>query len=313
MEHAIIISSGRCGSTLLSDLIAAEPGTLSAQEFTGSMPGPREGWTEPLNGADYWRAASGPLPELRTLTRLGIEVQERRYPRTGRWGRDIANLPRILGATLSKLSPDPDALFDQLGQAVSNFPMQPMPVHHHRLLDTLAAMLGRRQWVERSGGSSMHTRELLQAFPSARVIYLTRDWQATAASMSKHPMYRLRILRNQVQMRYGFDPCVPPPESAVPADGRRFLPEHLRPEDLPTPEEAVAGSAMMCAFMHGQAEQAFRELRPERLLRMTYEDLVAEPGRVLTTVGEFLDLPEPDRWAAGCAEHVRRPRAGAPT
>jgi putative sulfotransferase len=70
--------------------------------------------------------------------------------------------------------------------------------------------------------------------------------------------------------------------------------------------------AWLCAFMHGQVQQAIAEHRPKQLLRMTYEDLQADPTGQLTAVGEFLGLADAAGRAARVAHRVRPPRQPAP-
>src|SRR4051794_10155011 len=116
MDRAIILSNGRCGSTLLSDLIREEAETCSAQEFFHAMAPWSRG--QVLTGAEYWAVLSSRMPELAVLFRLGMPPSEVRYPTDGRWAGRLGELPRILAVTLPKLAADPDALFDQLAERV---------------------------------------------------------------------------------------------------------------------------------------------------------------------------------------------------
>ena len=165
MDRAIIISNGRCGSTLLSDLIVEEPDTCSVQEFFMSV-APWNRSTEIITGPAYWRVLSGPKEELSVLFKIGVPPKEVRYPASGRFNDDLVNLPRILAITLAKLTDDPDALFDQLAPRVEAFPTQSVGAHHQAFLDLLTELTGKQRWVERSGGSSQVTTSLLENFPT---------------------------------------------------------------------------------------------------------------------------------------------------
>ncbi|GAA1790787.1 sulfotransferase [Planosporangium flavigriseum] len=308
-QRSIIISNGRCGSTLLSDLIAEEPDTLSVQEFFTAVP-----WTpatERMDGRAYWAILSSPRPEIATLCRLGLPPKELRYPASGRWADRLEHLPRILAITLSKLTDDPDSLFDALGARVNGFEEQTLAEHHQMFLDVLTELTGRRRWVERSGGSSHFAQYLLRAVPTARVVHLTRNWQETAVSMSRHPSYQLTELRIEALSRFGLDPFEIEADQKVPAEMEQFLPQHLTVDLLRERGADPRRYLGMCAFMSSQAEQALADSPPQHLLTMRYEDLVPDPVGELSRLGRFLQFADPDGWALKGAGRVVRPAGEA--
>jgi putative sulfotransferase len=301
-ERSIIISNGRCGSTLLSDLIATEPDTLSAQEFFMSMaPWSRAG--DVISGAEYWELVSSPREEVSTLFRIGLPPKEIRY--SGRWPGEL--MPRILGITLAKLTADPDGLYDRLAAAVPGFPSQSVAGHHRRLLDVLAEQLGRRRWVERSGGSSQIAPALLEHYPDARIVYLTRNWADSARSMSRHPSFQLVQLRVESLSRWGIDPFRVEPGQEVPPELRPLLPGTITAELLSARGEDPSRYLHLCAFMSAQTEQALADHPPAHLLVMAYEDLLLDPAGELTRLGEFLLFDDPAGWADRVAGRVKSP------
>ncbi|GGM09635.1 sulfotransferase domain-containing protein [Micromonospora yangpuensis] len=304
--RSIIISNGRCGSTLLSDLLAEDTETLSAQEFFMSVT-PWARSAELLTGAAYWSLLASPKAELATLFRIGLPPKEVRYPATGRWAGRMTELPRIMAITLSKLTADPDALFDQLAERVPDFPTQSVARHHSDFLDLLTTLTGRRHWVERSGGSSHLAPHLLKSYPGYRIVYLTRNWADTAKSMSRHSSFQLIQLRVEFLGRCGLDPFSMPADQTVPADLEAYLPDRLTAEALRERGADLRRYLGLCAFMSSQAEQALADVPPEHLLRMSYEDLVADPVGELTRLGAYLELGEPTRWAQRVAGRVVAP------
>ncbi|MBM7086804.1 sulfotransferase domain-containing protein [Micromonospora sp. WMMD734] len=304
--RSIIISNGRCGSTLLSDLIHEEPGTLSAQEFFMSV-APWARSAEVISGAEYWEVLSSPKAELATLFRIGLPPKEVRYPATGRWSDRLTELPRILAITLSKLTTDPDALFDQLAARVPQFPDQAVTQHHRDFLDLLAVLTGKTRWVERSGGSSHVAPYLLRGFPDCKFVYLTRSWEDTARSMSRHSSFQLLQLRVEFLGKCGLDPFRIEDDQAVPEDLKPYLPDRLTPDALRERGADLRRYLGLCAFMSSQADQALRDVPPDHLLRMSYEDLVADPVAELTGLGRFLDFPDPSGWAERTASRVVAP------
>jgi putative sulfotransferase len=308
MERSIILSSGRCGSTLLSDLLAADPQILSAQEFFLGLPSPDLLGNAPMTGAEYWDLLGSPAPQVRALLRIGLRPKEFTYPLGGRW--DASNLPRILVVTLSKLDTDPDALYDRLAGPVQAFPRQAPTAHHRQFLDTLAEMMGRVGWVERSGGSSLRASHLLSSYRDVKVIYLTRGWQDTAESMRRHPSFQLLQLRLDAISTFGVDPFALRTGQEVPAGLEPLLPDRLTGDLLRKHADDSRRSLHMCAFMDGMAEQAFADYPPRQLLRVTYESILADPVGRLAAIGDFLGLARPEYWAASVAHRVRRAAAG---
>ena len=79
------------------------------------------------------------------------------------------------------------------------------------MFDWLRERLGRRVWVERSGGSLIFGLALMRLFPEARVVHVYRDGRDTALSLRQHPAFKSgpAVARN-MQRRgvnlYGGDP-----------------------------------------------------------------------------------------------------------
>jgi putative sulfotransferase len=304
----IIISSGRCGSTLLSTLIAQEPETLSVQESLGpvlselALLPP----AEPITGAEYWSLLSRSHSESATTSRVGAVLGNR---------DDNGGIPPVLLVTLSLIAAHPDLLFAVLAEKVPGFPPQPPGLHHKMLLDLLAALTGKRRWVERSGASSSVAGPLLRAMPEARIVYLTRNVADTALSMSKHASFQFALARYEFHQRYDADPYDPgrraspmPDADALPEELRRLLPDQITAAALRDLGRDLSRYEAMCADMMRLAEQAFAAVKPRHLHRIRYEDLVLSPVAELTRLGEFLGFTDPAGWAGKAARRVRPPR-----
>jgi putative sulfotransferase len=311
---SIVINSGRCGSTLLSRLIAQEPETLSASESLGPIRDRlRRQTTGEITGASYWAIMSDTRNRVTPMLRLGITAEQFCYPDDGRYAGDVTTVPPILRITLPFLSADPDGLFDQLAERVPHFPRQPILQHHKMMLNLMANLTGRRRWVERSGASSIVASPLLFAFPEAKIVYLTRNIADTARSMSRHPAFQLAEVREWFRLQYGADPWTPdgqnalPDAAEVPEKMRRLMPGRITKEAL---MDVMIGDIgrfeALASHMHGSAEQALADMKPRHLHRLRYEDLVARPLDELTKLGEFLEFADPHQWAARTANQVSR-------
>jgi putative sulfotransferase len=315
-DRAVILSSGRCGSTMLSDLIAQEPHTLSAQESLSPLRGylARPTSESPITGAEYWKLLSHPPPQWIMAVRIGALPPEIRYPASGRWAGNLAALPPILAITLPALSPDPDQLFDILGQWVPLFPPQPAAAHHQMLLDLLASVAGRSRWVERTAGSTIIAGPILKNFSIPKVIYLTRNLADTALSMSRHIAYQIAALQLEFQTRYGTDPFREPQVSSaeLPEEMRALLPDRLTAEALRAWSQDVSRYERVCGYFTKPAERALAGWGPPHLLRLRYEDLLAEPVDQLTRLGDFLGFADTPSWVAQAAGMIRQQASFSP-
>ena len=74
----IVVSTGRCGSTMLSNMLRLNPEILSLSEFFSLlMPDPLPAGE--LDAAAYWRLLSEPWVFFRHAYRLGLRVPEFLY------------------------------------------------------------------------------------------------------------------------------------------------------------------------------------------------------------------------------------------
>jgi putative sulfotransferase len=329
LERCLILSSGRCGSTLLSELIATEPETLSVQESLVNRELDYWASDAKMAGSEYWSLLSSPGLQWEAAVRIGAITGEFRYPATDRWGGNLAALPPIAAVTLPAISADPDSLFDLLEARVPGFPAQTLAQHHVMFLDFLASLQQRRRWVERSGGSSSLAAALLGKISFEKVVYLTRELAATASSMSRHSEFQFSIIRAELLFRCGFDPYrefarrrardgaahaggAQTSDGQVPAGMQCLLPEQITVETLTERGGGVEHHKLAWVGMSYAAEAALTRYPPRQLLRMRYEDLVAAPEEQLTRLAEFLGFADPAGWAARSADQVRQPRRPAP-
>ena len=296
-----IVGTGRCGSTLLSQMLAEHPGALSVFELFNGIDMARRFAAEPIDGESYGALIAAEQPFVTAVLRRGYEVAEIIYPfETGRHRRGDP-LPWILVAMLPRLAADPDALFDEVMTRVKGHPRQPAIAHHRMMFAWLMERLGKTFWLERAGSSFDYLGELVRSFPEARFLHIHRDGPETALSMVHHHAYRLPI-----SLIYG----------APLDDGSRLA--DLGPLDLhgePTGRDAISrvlasrpppalfGRYWCDQVLHGY--RALRDLDADRYAEVRFEDLVARPREVLAEIAEFLELPDGGDWIGRAAELVR--------
>jgi hypothetical protein len=308
-----VVSTGRCGSTMLSNMLRLNPDMLSLSEFLSLlMPDPLAAGE--LDAGAYWRLLSEPWTFFRHAYRLGLRVPEFLY-RPAQGGRFSAatGIPPILITALPHLSGEPEALYDEVAAFVAGLTPATVAVQHQRLFDWLCDRAGAGAWVERSGSSLIFMSQLAGAFSDARFVHLYRDGRECAYSFSRHPLYRLAAVDMMVQSRLGISPYVAndrPPEQ-VPPDLRPFMPatfDHAAFERL---DVSVLETGQFWSDMIMPALDVLASLPAERVLQLSYEELVAEPRQVLQRLARFAGLPYADAdWLdrAALLVTVRSPR-----
>lgn len=108
----IILGTGRCGSTMLSDLVSTHPSVLSLSELFATL-SPLAFPGAALSGIEFWRILSEPRLKHNTLIQNGAAPPEFRYLERPRRFTNGA-IPPISLATLPALTDAPDALYDEL-------------------------------------------------------------------------------------------------------------------------------------------------------------------------------------------------------
>ncbi len=298
-----IVGTGRCGSTLLSRMLAECPAVLSVFEYFNGLDVARRFAAEPVGGADFAALVCAEQPFLTAVMRRGYEVPEVIYPfgPGARYRRGDA-LPWLLANALPRLCRRPDELYDEAVAFLRARPAAPALSHHRALFGWLAERTGRALWIERSGSSIDYLGALADAFPEARFVHIHRDGPEAALSMREHHAYRLPI-----SVIYD-----------VPTEGGPRVSE-LGPLDLraePTADDAVArilasrppaeyfGRYWTDQLVHGFS--ALPRIPRERWWQLRFEDLVARPRDVLEAVRGFFELgPDRDGWMPRAVALVR--------
>jgi hypothetical protein len=306
-----VVSTGRCGSTMLSDMLRLNPDMLSLSEFLSLlMPDPFP--PGELNAAAYWRLLSEPWTFFRHAYRLGVRVPEFLYvPAEGGRFAAATGIPPILTTALPHLSDDPEGLYDEVEAFVADLTPAAAAVQHRRLFGWLCDRFGARAWVERSGSSLLYMRQLADAFGDARFVHLYRDGREYAYSFSRHPLYRLAVIETMLHSRLGVSLYLADnkPPAQVPPDLRPFLPETFDGAAFERFGMPVMEAGQFWSDMIMPALDVLASLPPERVLQLSYEELVAEPRRALIRLAHFAGLPYANTGWLDQAVRLLRPRA----
>src|SRR5215470_6199655 len=121
IQPVFLVGTGRCGSTMLSNMIREHADILSVSEFlvsvtdfAGRIPQafPEGGC---MDARQVWEVLAGLHPRQTVMLRHGVEMDEMLYPLSpaSRFSRQ-SGVPAILLTTLPHLTADHDAFFEEL-------------------------------------------------------------------------------------------------------------------------------------------------------------------------------------------------------
>jgi hypothetical protein len=314
IKPVLILSTGRCGSTMVSEMLNRHPGVLSLSEFFSTLGAAGFAWSRP-DGARMWKTYSRQSAAVNAMLRDGQIVSEILYGHEAARSRfQAANMPPIMAVTLPHLTDQPEALYDALEPVVSAQPRRPLGDQYRFLFQHLAQQFGRRVWVERSGGSLMQAAKLLHLFPEARVIHVYRDGRDTSQSMSQHHNFRVLIAALKKLRALGIDARR---QFLKPKGGflelalqsvvfrRMDVPSLLRQYPL---ELADFGAFWSDLILLG--ERVLKPLPAARRLDVKFEDVQHHPREKLTELIRFIDPSlENEPWLEEAAAMLRPTRS----
>jgi hypothetical protein len=307
----LVLSTGRCGSTALSNIVRGHPGALSVSELFSAL-ADHDLTERALSGEEFWAMLSTPSIADMLGVRFKIEVPEMLYPvRAPRAGAERftpeTGVPPLMQVTLPHLTDRPDDLYAELEEKTVKLPVRLLSEHFAWLFGELAGNRVPGVIVERSGGSIAYCSTLLRLFPQALVVHLYRDGRECAASMSRHDRYKIAAIRAALRARVGYDPYAsaeassrapvldPGDELAVLMPNRISRPSY---EQFGVPLRRY-GAIWSKMIVDGVA--ALRDYKP--LLELDYVDLTECPLESIGRLFDFLGLPRntarEQRMAAG--------------
>ena len=306
-----VVSTGRCGSTLLSAMVRRHPKILSVSEFFAYL-GPGAVRAPRVSGETAFRRLNTPTPALRAFLE-NASIGELLYPLGGASRYGTADLPPIMCTTLPHLTDEPDRLWDNLGPSLRARGRHRLTDHYRFVFEWLRRRFDRRLWVERTGGTLPMTPVLARHFPDARFVHVFRDGRDTAISMYNHPGFRGMAISSLMLKRVGLDPFSPvnwrgsSPWVHIVANlqMRLVAPERLIQSDIPLESFGWVWSGMI------ERGTAFLGTLPgERVLSMRFESLLQSPREEME---RFVDFLGPELADEGWLDEVSQlPRAIEP-
>jgi hypothetical protein len=284
-----VVGTGRCGSTLLSRMLAEHADVVSLHEFFTGLDWGRRFDPDPVGAEDLVEFLSADQPVTTEVLARGYTADEICYP----FGADTARLaagdgmPWLLVTAISRLTDDPHPLYDSMLELAAARPATPMADHYRAVFEFLTAKAGGRVWIERSGSSIDYLGELHQAFPDARFVHIHRDGPETALSIRAHPFYRVAVA-----IVMDLFPDLPEDEAITSVI-----------ENAP-PVEAAA-RYWSDQLLHGFA--AMGDLAPDQVIDVAFEDLLTRPADTMDRIAAFFTLPDDPEFGSKAAALVSTP------
>lgn len=314
-----VVGTGRCGSTMLSNMLRQHPHVLSLSEFFSFVSdGARilEAFSPaPMDGRRFWEVVAACHLHHKFAMQHGIAAPEVLYPYdapTARFSGETG-VPAILLTTLPHLTNDHDSLFELLQDEVTSWPNAMIGEHYRHLFDWLSEHFGKSLWVERSGASYQVAEQLQRSFPEPRFVHMVRDGRDAALSNQEHLGFRFAMTMISLQQCLGVDPLADADRThldRVPAELLRFLPERFDAEAFRAYRLPLPFCGGLWAHQIGNGAQALRTVPSDRLLTLRYEDFFVDPKQQLDALSAFLgDDFVDEAWSTRCAETVRKPRS----
>jgi hypothetical protein len=305
---AIILGTGRCGSTMLSRILRTHPDILSLSGFFFTLNSARF-TRRVLDGAQFWQILADPRPPDTVFLQAGMTIPEILYPysSSSRFGVE-SGIPPLLMTTLPHLTEEHEALYDKLQQVIHRFPPATVNVHYVRLFTWLKQYFGRKTIIERSGGSLSMAAEMIELFPSTKFVHIMRDGRACACSMSKHEVFRyigyIKLVKEELgidSQLFGEGHGIDSFWEGVPME--LLDPGLTRKRSIPL---EIFGRMWSEVFLFGT--EALLQLPSERVMTLRYENFQTAPGHALLSLTNFINSSLSDEvWVqqAGQMVHAR--------
>ena len=261
-----------------------------------------------MDGRRLWKLLSMPTKLARKMAVLDVAPNEFLYNKLPSRSFDTKNLPPILNIVLSTISTEPDSVYFSLEQSIPQLPMMKLSELYESVFGAIATEVYQEKkevWIERSGGSIMYLREILNDFPSCRYIFLYRDGRDTALAWCNFAPTRFllnlsKLLPGSAESALGSSRIrhwLAPIASYVMAT---FFPlEYLLNRSVDAEHSARVWGAAIGAGI------SVKQLSDVKIYVIFYENLCADPKTELTKLCDFLDVSANTAWLESVTTDIK--------
>lgn len=278
-----VVGTGRCGSTLLSNMISLHPDILSLSEFFVSLS--PYGFTKKIiNGRAFWEMLSTPRAKVDLMMKHRIGIPEFLYS-------SDKGVPPILLMTLPHLTNEPEVLFEELQLYVLTLPEDALSTQYIRLFEYLKKKFNKQIWIERSGGSLRYITKLLELYPNAKFVHMYRDGRECAMSMRRHNAFRLTMVQTLIKEKIGKDPfadSISEAETEKLGELSRLLPDRFERDAFNLLDIPIERFGSLWSSQILQGVQYLKQVPPSNMLHLSYEKLLSNPEEELSSFLQFV-------------------------
>lgn len=311
-----IVSTGRSGSTAVSQILHQHPDVLSLSELYSSLGSASAAFPQGVMPAkDFWALLANPNELREMLIRSGATFPEMLYlHHPGRFNRHNGGIPAICLMMLPALAPPGDELFDELDAEIQQWPAQSVAQHYLALFEWLSIRFDRRAVVERSGYSLRFIPMMRETFPGARFVHLYRDGPDCALSMSRHNGFRVGALVQQISERAGIPDQevlnLRPDDTRIPADFRPLLNRQADRDLVINYPIPLARFGLLWSKAISEGVRNLSSVPGNQRIMMRYEDLVDNPDSELTRLADIVGVKALPQWLRNGREMLDPHRRG---
>lgn len=313
-----VVGTGRCGSTMLSNMLREHPSILSISEFFpfASDIGGRfsQLFTEDgIDGKEFWQILGSITPRNKLITEYDLPFAEFIYPYKSPESRfsKATGVPAILCTTLPHITEKHDRLFDEIKDYVIDLPSAPIREHYKYLFNWLQNRFKKELWIERSGGIFVLIKQIFATFPNARFIHIVRDGRNAALSISKHIGFRIFILGDTLTKYLGVDPYASEDRTnidKIPLELQKFLPENFARQAFIDHQLPLSLCGQLWSKQIVDGLNVLSKVPRDRVITIVYEDLLKNTQTELYNLTAFLGKEFVDSdWVEKAAATVGKP------
>lgn len=322
-EPIFIISTGRSGSTAISNCINLHPNILSLSEFllsinmNSSGPDPeKNSWPglslDRWDGEQFWDLLSKKVPiNIEPYIKKGVQLKEFLYKISDTSQFNLkTGVPAILAMTLPHITEKPDELYEELESVVTQFPDDRLDHQYRRLFDWLLQRYQRDVCVERSGVSVHFVDRLIDMFPDAKIIFLYRDVRETAMAFNRFQAFKLGTAIKKAKETTGVDPTNPNSDGSRLGEFKWLHPDHFNLKQFNQYEMPyeVLGENLSSSLV--SAAKSITKLPSEQVLYLRYETLTETPQDQLRRIIQFINpasatVEGNERWIEQSASTIQ--------
>lgn len=282
-QPIFIVGTGRCGSTMVSNLLAECDDILVLSEFFITLY-PYAFEKRVLDGRQFWKILSTPRPEATHMFRYGIGIPEYLY-------KDREGVPPILITTLPFLSAQPEKLFEEVRRFALTLPKDHLSKQYIRLFEWLCGLFKKKIWVERSGSSLHFVKGLRELFPDAKFVHIVRDGRECAMSMSRHNAFRLAVIRKMIEEITGLNPftaTIPKEDRKKLGELEKLLPDRFDVEAFHAMRIPIERFGMLWGSSIVNGLNSLRGLSHDNLLTLRYEEILEKSEEQISRLMAFI-------------------------